>query len=115
MSSKYDGPFKSIFTWFILLIRLLHQQVLNKHCGLVFNNKIIDEIDLEEAESMELTEELPLDIIGKLSIALLYANKEDFAFPLIEAFLEHDVESFGDIFLDITEALIEKKFYQQAL
>ena len=37
------------------------------------------------------------------------------AFPLIEAFLEHDVESFGDIFLDITEALIEKKFYQQAL
>jgi general transcription factor 3C polypeptide 3 (transcription factor C subunit 4) len=93
----------------------LHQQVLNKHCGLVFNNKIIDEIDLEEAESMELTEELPLDIIGKLSIALLYANKEEFAFPLIEAFLEHDVESFGDIFLDVAEALIEKKFYQQAL
>ena len=64
---------------------------------------------------MELTEELPLDIIGKLSIALLYAKKEEFAFPLIEAFLEHDVESFGDIFLDVAEALIEKKFYQQAL
>ncbi|EFX62545.1 hypothetical protein DAPPUDRAFT_270228 [Daphnia pulex] len=45
-------------------------KTLNRHCGLVFNNKIIDEIDLEETESMELTKDLPLDILSKLCITL---------------------------------------------
>ncbi|EFX88282.1 hypothetical protein DAPPUDRAFT_311610 [Daphnia pulex] len=90
-------------------------KVLNRHCGLVFNNNIIDEIDLEETESMELTEELPMGILSKLCIALIYSNKQEFAFPLIETFMEHDVESFGDIHLDVAEALVEKEFHQQAL
>lgn len=81
----------------------------------MFNNKIIDEIDLEETETMELTEELPLDILSKLCIALVYSNKQEFAFPLIETFIEHDVESFGDIYLDVAEALVEKECHQQAL
>ncbi|EFX65628.1 hypothetical protein DAPPUDRAFT_117104 [Daphnia pulex] len=58
-------------------------KTLNRHCGLVFNNKIIDEIDLEETESMELTKDLPLDILSKLCITLVYSNKQEFAFPLI--------------------------------
>ncbi len=93
----------------------MHLQTLNRHCGLVFNNKIIDEIDLEETESMELTEELPFDILSKLCIALVYFNKQEFAFPLIETFIEHDVESFGDIYLEVAEALVVKEFHQQAL
>lgn len=90
-------------------------KVLTKHCGLVFNNKIFDAIDLEEAETMELTQELPLDILSKLCIALVYSKKHDFAFPLIETFLEYDVESFGDIYLDVAEALVENEFHQRAL
>lgn len=82
---------------------------------MVFNIKIIDDIDLEETETMELTEELPLDILSKLCVALIYCNKQEFAFPLIETFLEHDVESFGDIYLDVADALGEKEFSQQAL
>jgi general transcription factor 3C polypeptide 3 (transcription factor C subunit 4) len=81
----------------------------------VFNNNIIDEIDLKETESMELTEELPFDILSKLCIALVYFKKEEFAFPLIETFIEHDVESFGEIYLDVVEILAEKEFHQQAL
>ncbi|KAK4007729.1 hypothetical protein OUZ56_012882 [Daphnia magna] len=76
--------------------------VLTKHCGLVFNNKKVDAIDLEEAETMELTQELPLDILSKLCIALVYSKKHDFAFPLIETFLEYDVESFGDTVFTLT-------------
>jgi general transcription factor 3C polypeptide 3 (transcription factor C subunit 4) len=64
---------------------------------------------------MELTKELPLDILSKLCIALVYFNKKEFAFPLIETFIEHDVESFGDIYLDVAEILVEKEFHQQAL
>ncbi|XP_046641592.1 general transcription factor 3C polypeptide 3-like [Daphnia pulicaria] len=90
-------------------------KALNRHCGLVFNNNIIDEIDLKETESMELTEELPFDILSKLCIALVYFKKEEFAFPLIETFIEHDVESFGEIYLDVVEILAEKEFHQQAL
>ncbi len=90
-------------------------QVLNRHCGLVLNNKLIDEIDLEEAETMELSQELPLDILSKLCIALLYSKKKEFAFPLIETFLESDVENFGDLYLDVAEALIECNYHEQAL
>lgn len=64
---------------------------------------------------MELTQELPLDIIGKLCIALIYLKKPLFAFPLVETFLESDVESFGDLFLDLAEALAENSYHEQAL
>ncbi|KZS01585.1 General transcription factor 3C Polypeptide 3 [Daphnia magna] len=90
-------------------------KVLTKYCRLVFNNKKVDAIDLEEAETMELTQELPLDILSKLCIALVYSKKHDFAFPLIETFLEYDVESFGDIYPDVAEAPVEKEFHQRAM
>lgn len=75
----------------------------------------MDDIDLEEAETIEITQELPLDIISKLCIALTYLKKTEFAFPLIKMFLESDVETFGDIYLDVAEALVENGFHEQAL
>ena len=98
-----------------MLYRPIYIQVLNRHCGLVLNNKLIDQIDLEEAESMELTQELPLDILSKLCIALIHLKKNEFAFPLIESFLESDVENFGDLYLDVSEALIECNHHEQSL
>lgn len=76
---------------------------------------MIDTIDLEEAQSMELTQDLPLDILGKLCVALIYLKKPMFAFPLVDTFLESDVESFGDIFLDLAEAFAENGHHHQAL
>lgn len=64
---------------------------------------------------MEITQELPLDILSKLCIALIYSNKTELAFPLIGIFLESDVENFGDIYLDVAEALVENDHHEEAL
>lgn len=81
----------------------------------MFNENLVDHIDLEEAETMELTHELPLDILSKLCVALIYLKKKEFAIPLIDTFLETDVESFGDIYLDVAEALYENEHFRDAL
>ena len=90
-------------------------QVLNKYCGLVLDKRVVDEIDLQECTTMELQQELPIDIQSKLCIALIYCKKLDFAAPLIASFLESNVEEYGDIYLDVAEALLEGKHHEEAV
>ncbi len=89
---------------------------MHKHCGLVLDRtKIVDVLDLQEATTMSFSKELPIDIKSKLCIALIHCNKMDFASPLVESILDLNVDDYGDIFLDVAEALMEKKLFQEAV
>lgn len=82
----------------------------------MFNNKhLVDVIDLEECNEMKMNQVLPLEIQSKLCIALVNCKKLDFALPLIATFLEANVEDFGDIYLDVAEALMENQRHEPAL
>lgn len=64
---------------------------------------------------MNLTQDLPIDIQSKLCISLVHCKKLDFAMPLVVSFLDCNVEEFGDIYLDVAEALLEKNYNEEAL
>lgn len=76
---------------------------------------MIDEIDLQECTNLELSHELPIDIQAKLCISLIHCKKLEFAMPMINLFLESNVEEYGDIYLDVAEALLDKKHYEEAI
>jgi len=82
-------------------------KVLNRHCGLVFDNQIIDLLDLKDSKELKFNQVLPLDILAKLCIALIHCERSDFALPMISTFLAANVEDFGDIYLDVAEVLME--------
>ena len=82
-------------------------KVLNRHCGLVFDNQIVDLLDLKDSKEMKFNQVLPLDILAKLCIALIHCERSDFALPMISTFLAANVEDFGDIYLDVAEVLME--------
>jgi len=75
----------------------------------------VDELDLQEATTMSFSHDLPIDIQSKLCIALIHCKKTDFASPLVNAILELNVDDYGDIFLDVAEALMEKKHFEEAV
>lgn len=83
--------------------------------GLVFDKKIVDEYDLEIATKLELTRVLPLDILSKLCLALINLKKLNLSLPLIMTVMDADIEDYGDVYLDIAEALADNSYYHDAL
>lgn len=88
---------------------------MNNHLGVVFDRPIVDDLDIEDATTMELTKTLPLDILSKLCLALIQLKKLKMALPVIATLFDSDVEDYGDIFLDIAEAMAENDYHHNAL
>ena len=88
---------------------------MNNHLGVTFDRPIVDDLDIEDAMKMELTNTLPLDILSKLRVALIQLKKLDMALPVIATLLESDVEDYSDIFLDLAEAMAENNYHHHAL
>ena len=60
-------------------------------------------------------ENLPADIKSKLIIILVNLKAKHLTNDLLDTFLEADPEDFGDLMLDISEALAKNKEYESAL
>ena len=60
-------------------------------------------------------DDLPADIKCKLIIILVNLNAKHLTQDLLEVFEEADAEDFGDLMLDISEALVKNKHYENAL
>ena len=60
-------------------------------------------------------EDLPADIKSKLIIILVNLKAKHLTNDLLDTFLEADPEDFGDLMLDISEALAKNKEYESAL
>lgn len=88
--------------------------MLSKYCGVEFDVDIQDQQDLLSANSMHLTQELPMDIQSKLYISLVYCGKLDVTTDLHSTLMKSDVECFGDLYLDVADALSENKRYELA-
>ena len=88
---------------------------MNNHLGVTFDRPIVDDLDIEDAMKMKLTNTLPLDILSKLRVALIQLKKLDMALPVIATLLESDVEDYSDIFLDLAEAMAENNYHHHAL
>ena len=90
-------------------------KVLSNHLGVVFDRAIVDDLDIEDAVTMELTKTLPLDILSKLCVALIHLKKLDMALPVVAMLLDSDVEDYGDVYLDLAEAMAEQLYHSDAL
>lgn len=88
--------------------------MLAKYCGLEFDIAVADEYDLNSVKSMKFTQELPMDIQSKLYIALVYLKKLDITKSLHGTLRNSDVECYGDIYLDVADALSENSRHELA-
>jgi general transcription factor 3C polypeptide 3 (transcription factor C subunit 4) len=70
---------------------------------------------LEGVKTLQLTQEIPLDIQSKLCVALIHLKKADLITPLVDTLLEADVEQYGDIYLDVAEAYMESQNFHKAV
>jgi len=98
-----------------MILLVFFSQVLNSHLGVDFDRPIVDNLDMEDATTMKLTKTLPLDILSKLCVALIQLKKLEMALPVVATVLDSDVEVYGDIYLDLAEAMAENDFHYNAL
>ena len=69
---------------------------------------------MEGVKTLQLTQEIPLDIQSKLCVALIHLKRADLITLLVDTLLEADVEEYGDIYLDVAEAYMESQDFRKA-
>ncbi|XP_052256802.1 general transcription factor 3C polypeptide 3-like isoform X1 [Dreissena polymorpha] len=100
--------------------------VIVKHCGVCVHfaggsvwdsthNIDIDTITDRTISSTKIPDILPIDLRVKLSICLIHLKYKEVSKPVIAPLFEEDVETNGDLFLDIAEAYMDNGYFKQAL
>ena len=87
---------------------------MSKYCGVKFDIDFQDQHDFSSAKTLQLSQELPMDIQSKLYISLVFLGKLDITCDLHSTLVKSDVESFGDLYLDVSDALSENRHYELA-
>ena len=64
---------------------------------------------------MAVPDEMIADIKCKLLIILINLNAMHLTKDLVDTFLEADPEEFGDLMVDISEALLKNKNYEEGV
>nr|CAH7762885.1 unnamed protein product [Callosobruchus chinensis] len=89
--------------------------IFTQYCGFEFDISIMED-DKIVMNAFKVPENLEIDLKTHFIIFLVKLTTENMYTPLIDKMvIEDDVELFGDLYLDIADALMAKSHYTEAL
>ncbi|CAH1971848.1 unnamed protein product [Acanthoscelides obtectus] len=89
--------------------------IFTQYCGFEFDISITDDNKIV-MNAYKIPDNLEIDLKTHFIIFLVKLTTENLYSPLIDKMvIEGDVELFGDLYLDIADALLAKKHYTEAL
>ncbi|KAF2353145.1 Tetratricopeptide-like helical domain [Trinorchestia longiramus] len=97
--------------------------VLTTYAGVKFLKMSVDG-ELEEVTPSQdnvegcicsVGEDFPMDLRSKLAVCLIMVGAFDLAGPVVDVLMSKSTEEFGDLFMDVTEALLSMGRGQSAL
>jgi len=115
----------NLFLELLIGVKALQQAlcVVCDWCQVQFvSNQELQDITSMEAEQqlaaftdLLVPDELSADIRAKLVVILVSLRAHHLTTEIVEQFLEADVEEFGDLLLDIGEAMVKEKLWEPAI
>jgi len=93
-------------------------------CGVQFGGSSLAQEELSDLDSdqqlatfgeLVVPADVPADIRAKLIVALVHLNALHLINDLCQQFLEADIEDFGDLVIDIVEAMMKMEKWESAL
>lgn len=93
-------------------------------CGVQFGGSSLAQEELSDLDSdqqlatfgeLVVPPDVPADIRAKLIVALVHLNALHLINDLCQQFLEADIEDFGDLVIDIVEAMMKMEKWESAL
>ena len=93
-------------------------------CGVKFGGSSLPQDELSDLDSdqqlatfeeLVVPPDLPADIRAKLIVVLVHLNALHLIHDLCQQFLEADIEDFGDLVIDIVEAMMKMEKWESAL
>merc|ERR1719209_2890807 len=93
-------------------------------CGVQFGGSSLAQEELSDLDSdqqlatfgeLVVPADVPADIRAKLIVALVHLNALHLIKDLCQQFLEADIEDFGDLVIDIVEAMMKMEKWESAL
>lgn len=89
--------------------------IFTQFCGFTFDVTLTEDNNIL-INSFEIPDKLPLDLKTKFISCLVKLRAEHLFPPMVNNMLiEEDVETFGDLYLDVAESLMHVGYYQEAL
>ena len=97
-------------------------QVLCKNCGIKFDSdtpasqlsQMPHNDQLKAFKKVNMPQDLPVDLQAKLVVVLLHLKASHLAWPLAQPLVGLQVSEYGDLMLDMAEAFMEQKLFQEA-